>query len=69
MFGTIWIDVSGTSSLIYPNDWKTFEGELKKKKCVLLPKEQTEWKPYFEQERGKIQEIQETIRKTDAGSD
>ncbi len=53
----------------YEGDWKTFDGELKKQKCVLLPKELTEWKPYFDQERRKIQDIQETIRETDAAID
>jgi type I restriction-modification system DNA methylase subunit len=53
----------------YDSDWKAFDGELKKQKCILLPKEQTEWQPYFEQERRKIQAIQATIQETDAAID
>lgn len=53
----------------YESDWKTFEGELKKQKCVLLPNELKEWKSHFEQERRKVQTIQETIRETDAAID
>ena len=49
----------------YEGDWKTFDGELRKQKCVLLPKEQTEWSHYFEQERQKVQTIIKKIGDTD----
>ena len=49
----------------YEMDWKAFESELKKQKHQLLPKEQTEWAHYFEQERQKAQTIVKKIGDTD----
>lgn len=49
----------------YLTDWKTFESELKKQKCQLLPKEQTAWASYFEKERQTALAIVKKLDSTD----
>ncbi len=49
----------------YDMDWKAFDNELKKQKCLLLPKELTEWASYFEKERQKAKTIVKKLADTD----
>lgn len=49
----------------YELDFKTFRGELKKKKVTLTLKEQDEWEAYFESYQKELLEIQAQIDTTD----
>jgi hypothetical protein len=53
----------------YDMDWKAFDNELKKQKCILLPKEQTEWASYFEKEQKKAKIIVKKLADTDSEID